>query len=196
MKNHPLAHASRVTAHEAGHVVVAWYCKTVVEVKVDLTDSHNYMTAVRGVSPADPAAPPNRATILATWEHIAYALGGMAAETIVLGSEPNLPDNAKDIVAAFTSAKLLRRWRAAKCPWTTLDESVDLNYFSRLCQLPNLGMRERLILRNGFAYARYLVSQSPREIAALRSLLLDRQKAEWNEVQAIFGPRPWAVPHP
>lgn len=193
---HPLARASRITAHEAGHVVVAWYSKTALEVKVDLTDPHAYATTVQTVAAADPSAPPNRTAILATWEHIAYALGGMAAETIILGGDPDLPGNAKDIVAAITSAKLLRRWKAARCPWTTLDGSVDLNYFSRLCQLPNLGMRERLILRNGFAHARYLVSRSPAEIAALRGILLDRQKADWNEIQGVFGPRPWAIPRP
>lgn len=195
MKIHPLAHASRATAHEAGHVTVAWYCRTVFEVRVDMTDPRRYRTGALGMHAKDSSGGKTPAAILATWEYLAYSLGGLAAESVILGDPLDITGSTSDIVEAIVTAKRLRAWKATKhCPWHTFDPSVGMD-FADAFQVP-LGMRERLILRNGYAYARYLVSRSRNEVATLRHLLLDRQRADWQDINSIFGPRPWAISRP
>jgi hypothetical protein len=194
MKVHPIAYASRITAHEAGHIIVAWYCRTVVEIKADLSVIGDYRTYVRGTHVVNEVKHPGAVGVLATWEHAAFELGGLAAETVILGGDTDISGSAKDIVAAITAAKRLRAWKAAgHCPWHTLDESVGIDFADAFGV--SLGMRERLVLRNAFAYARYLVAKSPGETAELRRILLDRRRLDWAEIQRILGPRPWAISH-
>lgn len=172
--------------HEAGHALLAWYCTAVAYIlHVDTVKSGDgtpggHVRAAWYVSAPQPAA---------DWCRLVVALGGLAAEMLVVRRVSSMA-SASDLLDAAARCRAIVRAGGVSPPWPA--PTAPGFPFESVFTDP-LTEAELRVMRVGYATARDLLARHPAELARLIALLVERPFVRGEDLRPALGPRPLAA---
>lgn len=175
----------RIAVHEAGHTVVAWHVRTVLEFQVVSLRIReldgNAATLYRSAH-----HPP-----LSYWEAIAISMGGIAG--VFVGLNDFSPEGAgSDIERAVAEARVLVQLHPdTECPWRL---SADVS--SRRIKIvvgDDDDHRINHVLESCFTHARQTIARHRPMFTQLIGELVCRKRLTGRQLERLFGERPWVV---
>ncbi len=176
----------KTAAHEAGHVIAAWYSFFIERVTlVILLKNGGGITSYHYTSDDEDTRALQKCRY---WDYIVLQLGGAAAEILTSGKM-----GAKGCEPDLRHARSFAIWLAdlpdeeVSCPWQ--DERAPSLDFAKIFTKPP-EPRACEILAIGYRRARQLILAHKTEFDALTKTLTDRGQLEHPDLKKILGPRP------
>jgi ATP-dependent Zn protease len=169
----PKTDETKTAIHEAGHVIAAWFCTFVDDVKLARSEATGgeVQYTVHDVNIASVA-----------WCRMVIALAGVAAEARVFKRWRSI-ESRSDLNRA---RELCARVVGTKPPWEALEPAPQ--HFESAFEA-TLSKSEAEAIRHAYAMAKLLVQKHEIRLYRCAGLLLHRRVVSNTDLKAVFGSR-------